>query len=116
MSCEAKLLCSELNEAKSGDDWLPDPALAQTLATLSQAGDDATSRDALQKLTGYLRMDGEIPEHLRGLDLLRNSKMCTAYTLEKLDFAGHLLAFLKQKMPQDGTEILQSLLDNDSNI
>lgn len=108
LSCEAKLLSSELNEA-CGEDWLPDPVLAATLATLSQPADDATLRDALQKLSGYLRMDGDIPNGLKGLDLLRNSKMCTAYTLEKLDFAGHMLAFLKQKMPQDG-----SIVDSDN--
>ncbi len=98
LSCEAKLLSSELKKG-SGENWAPDPALAETIGMLSQPGSDI--REALQKLSVYLRMDGDIPDGLVGLDLLRKSKMCTAYALEKLDFAGHLLAFLKQDIPQD---------------
>lgn len=99
LSCEAKLLSSELKKG-SGENWAPDPALAETIGMLSQPGSDI--REVLQKLSVYLRMDGDIPDGLGpGLDLLRKSKMCTAYALEKLDFAGHLLAFLKQDISQD---------------
>ena len=70
---------------------MPDPELAATLEAL--AGPQPL--EALEKLCGYLRKEGDIPENLKGMELLQNCKICTAYTLEKLDFAGHLLSFLR---------------------
>ena len=90
LAAEAKLLAMELKEA-CGEEFVPDHELAATLEAL--AGPQPL--DALEKLSSYLRKEGFIPEGMKGMELLQKCKICTAYALEKLDFAGHLLSFLR---------------------